>query len=181
VDTKTGKPMAKVAMRPDIEIDPNEYAKMLELLEVSRSDEGFKVSTEPCRVKAHYGLKQYGKCYECTQDKLKPSPRKQAILNGESWYKPDKVCPHCNTFGMRSVHNGACRGCTGKNDNDTEDNRATDDSVMMRDNPNMLLSRADAEQYDMRVYRTGKPCKRGHTGWRYVSTGNCIDCLRGDK
>ena len=28
------------------------------------------------------------------------------------------------------------------------------------------------------TYITGKPCRRGHVGERYVSTGNCVQCLR---
>lgn len=28
----------------------------------------------------------------------------------------------------------------------------------------------------MKTYNTGKPCKNGHTGDRYTSTGGCIEC-----
>lgn len=28
------------------------------------------------------------------------------------------------------------------------------------------------------TYSTEKPCVRGHTGPRYASTGNCVQCMR---
>ena len=30
-----------------------------------------------------------------------------------------------------------------------------------------------------RFFRTGRPCRRGHIGLRYASTGNCIECKTG--
>lgn len=180
VDAATGKPMAKIAFRPDVEIDRDAYSTMLELLEISRSGDEFSVSTEACKVKAHYGLKRYGKCHQCTQDKLKPSPRKQAMMNGETWYTPDKECPRCGTFADRNVHNGTCKGCVTPSAS-RDDQRTTPDVIMMRDAPDTIVSREDAKSYGFKVYRTGQPCRRGHTGWRYVSTGNCIDCLRGGE
>ena len=43
-------------------------------------------------------------------------------------------------------------------------------------NPDMVIGQADAIAMGFTVYRTGKPCKRGHTGWRRTATTQCIDC-----
>lgn len=106
------------------------------------------------------------------------SPRQAAIAAGEKWYMPTDPCPKCNTVTLKRVDNGICQGCRPRTDNDQ---RETPDSIMMRENPDMVISRADAESLDMKVYRTGTTCKHGHAAWRYVSTGNCIECLRGGK
>ena len=52
-------------------------------------------------------------------------------------------------------------------------------SDIMRTAPDLVLSRGEARLFGFSVYRTGEACRRGHRGWRYVSTGNCIDCLKG--
>jgi hypothetical protein len=151
-----------------------------------KSDKRCILHYDPCKEHGHVRVSRdvNTQCIAC-DELLKP--QEQAVIDGHAVYVSTSHCGGCGKLTLRDVDDRSCQSCgytprvKGKSDNDTEDNRATDDSVMMRDNPNMLLSRADAEQYDMRVYRTGKPCKRGHTGWRYVSTGNCIDCLRGDK
>ena len=51
-------------------------------------------------------------------------------------------------------------------------------ALMMRDNPDMLLSKKDAKMYGLKVYRTGDECKKGHKAFRYVTTGNCIGCIK---
>lgn len=38
----------------------------------------------------------------------------------------------------------------------------------------------EARKRGLKFYNTGRPCLRGHTGDRYVSTGNCVQCLRAD-
>lgn len=106
------------------------------------------------------------------------SPRQTAIANGEKWYMPIDPCPKCATVSLKRVDNGICQGC---NPPAETDQRETPDSIMMRENPDMIISREDARAFDMKVYRTGNPCTHGHHAWRYVSTGNCIECLRGDK
>lgn len=40
------------------------------------------------------------------------------------------------------------------------------------------ISRSDALHQGLRYFFTGVPCKRGHVTRRYVSTGNCIGCLK---
>lgn len=41
-----------------------------------------------------------------------------------------------------------------------------------------LISRADARARNLKYYRTGKPCKRGHWAVRFVSCRTCSECAR---
>jgi hypothetical protein len=50
---------------------------------------------------------------------------------------------------------------------------------MMRDTPDIVISREMAKGMGFKVFRTGKACKRGHVAFRYVSTGGCIECHKG--
>jgi hypothetical protein len=40
---------------------------------------------------------------------------------------------------------------------------------------NEIISRADAKARDLKLYFTGKPCKRGHIAPRQLS-GTCVEC-----
>ena len=40
------------------------------------------------------------------------------------------------------------------------------------------MKRVDALAVGLRCYETGKPCKAGHVGPRYTSTGHCVECQR---
>ena len=132
------------------------------------------VHYQGCNVAGHFGIMTVeGECYFCKQEKNKPSPRKQAIADGKSWYIPINPCKSCGTHAERSVHNGQCKGCDGE-----LDQRETPDSLMMKASPDLVISRSDARDHGFKVFRTGKECRRGHNGYRYVSTGSCIECLR---
>lgn len=138
------------------------------------------VRAEPCPTHGHFGirtLKNY--CYFCEQRRDTLSPRKQAISDGLTWYTPSEPCHRCGTLAERNVHNGSCRGCNPGAE--TVDNRKTPDSIIMEKYPEMVIDRDAAKRLRMKIYRTGKPCRKGHSGFRYVSTGNCIECLRGLK
>jgi 5-methylcytosine-specific restriction endonuclease McrA len=39
-----------------------------------------------------------------------------------------------------------------------------------------IIGRKAAKAAGLKTYFTGKPCKRGHIGPRYVSRGNCVQC-----
>jgi len=139
------------------------------------------IRPDPCSRAGHIGVRltDGGGCYFCKQERDRPSPRQLALAAGETWYTPDQSCKYCGTLAPRRVDNGRCKGCS-TNDTASSDGRQTETSQMMRDNPDMVISRSDARVLGMSVYRTGQPCKRGHTGWRYVSTSGCIECLRAD-
>jgi hypothetical protein len=122
-----------------------------------------------------------GRCISCmVVDKGKRrvvnmSPRKKAIIEGQRWYIPTTPCKTCGELAERKVATGACSNCINRD----EDGRATPESELMRTEPNAIISKEQAKMLGLKVYRTGRPCNKGHTGWRYVSTNSCIDCLRG--
>ena len=59
---------------------------------------------------------------------------------------------------------------------DKRDRRKSESFDIARAAPNAVISRSDARGLMMTIYRTGKPCFKGHSSWRYVSTGACTDC-----
>lgn len=138
------------------------------------------VSRRPCRKCASVGLRYMrGKrCYFCDQKRraTTPSPRQAAIASGDKWYTPTTACKQCRTIAERRVDNGQCRGCSPA---PVAPKRDTVDAELMRDAPDLVLTRVDARAMGFKVFRTGNYCRRGHNGYRYVSTGNCIECLRG--
>ena len=130
---------------------------------------------EPCSKAGHLGLRSVnGGCWFCESHDSTPSPRQAARQAGEKWYTPIKPCPKCGTLEPRRVDNGECRGCIPRSET-TLEREAT--AAMVRDCPDMVMSRKDARALDLKVYRTGNPCINGHTGYRYVSTGGCLGCL----
>ena len=121
-----------------------------------------------------------GACLECRERRLEArGPRKAARRAGHRSYTPETPCPDCGQLAERDVVTNRCSGCPRVRRTPTTDGRETETSRMMADCPDLVLGRADARALGLTVYRTGAACLNGHTGWRYVSTGGCIDCLRG--
>lgn len=139
---------------------------------------------EPCHEYGHVRVSSCGD--HCRQCSTLLDPQSQAALDHSDTYVPKSVCMGCRDITRRKTDSGECTVCgyqphAAGNRIRSDDKRVTPDTIMMRDAPDTIVSREDAESYGFKVYRTGQPCRRGHTGWRYVSTGNCIDCLKGDK
>lgn len=44
--------------------------------------------------------------------------------------------------------------------------------------PKYPMSRAAALDSKARMYKTGRPCKYGHTAPRYTLTGGCSECSK---
>lgn len=120
-----------------------------------------------------------GRCVECeniaaSAKRAARGPRAAARAEGRQSYVPTDPCPDCGQRADRNVVTNKCSGCTA-----AHDARRTPDSIMMEQCPDMVVSRDDARALGIGVYRTGEACRRGHTGYRYVLNGACIDCLRG--
>lgn len=164
-----------------VKISDDEWSEMVELSNLSKTDNAFSVSPDPCQKLGHIGLRRLGKCFSCSQKKKQPSPRQFAMVKGEKWYTPDTQCVKCDQTAPRRVDNGLCSGCVPAAGPNHVDQRETPDSILMREQPDMIIDKVTADECGMKVYRTGEPCRRGHTGWRYVKIGNCIPCLRGEK
>lgn len=59
---------------------------------------------------------------------------------------------------------------------DAFDRRVTASFEMARSLPQMEISRKAAKILGLTIYRTGRPCFKGHDSWRYVSSGACVAC-----
>lgn len=117
-----------------------------------------------------------GKCVACAEARSN-SPRQLAIRAGAAWYTPAENDPCCNGhLAPRRVSNGSCQACEDKSKVHARpaENRPINELV-----PDMIIDKESAKGLGFKVYRTGKPCGAGHTGWRYISTGGCIDCKNG--
>jgi len=103
-------------------------------------------------------------CHPLPSDRV--SPRKAAMLAGEKWYTPAEPCTYCGQCAPKRVHDGTCRGCT--------DTDAT--ALMIRDAPDLVLSKSDALLLGLTAYRTGEPCANGHATYRHTATDRCANC-----
>jgi hypothetical protein len=56
------------------------------------------------------------------------------------------------------------------------DGRMSDGMKMIYAQPDAVIERDVALTVGLSHYRTGKPCRRGHTSWRYTKSGACIAC-----
>lgn len=45
----------------------------------------------------------------------------------------------------------------------------------------LIMSRAEAKSRGLNKYFTGKPCKHGHVGPRWVKSPNCVTCKAADN
>lgn len=133
--------------------------------------------TTPCPKCGGYDERrtQDNRCSGCYQKGVL-SPRKAALVAGNVWYTPEKPCPYCGTRADRRVYDGRCSGCIPTT---TGSKNAT--TIMMENAPDMIISREDARRMQLKVFRTGAPCRRGHRGFRWTSTGNCIPCAKGER
>lgn len=138
---------------------------------------GFRLLHDPCKTHGHINITNAadGSCYHCSEA-LKP--REQAIKDGHAVYVSTSKCSGCKKLTLRDTETKACEECGHEPGSLTSDSRATPDSIMMRDTPDMVISKIDADSYGFKVFRTGEPCNHGHTSWRYVKTNGCITCLR---
>lgn len=127
----------------------------------------------------HPGKRNFaGKCYLCSEHKAN-SPRKLALRSGEIWYMPaaDDPCPRGHVGARRRVNNGSCEECEKVAAAARQAKSAQEVQPINKLVPDLVIDRQAARTFGYTVYRTGKPCSNGHTGWRYVSTGACLDCM----
>lgn len=57
--------------------------------------------------------------------------------------------------------------------------RARDNNRIDRVAPDTIITREAAIALGFTVYRTGRPCRHGHAGWRWVAGGTCLTCRGG--
>ncbi len=146
--------------------------------EAQRCGAQYFITSAMCEKAGHLGIRTLdNECAFCAQEKTerkkKSNLRNEARERGDMWYTPTEPCKNCGVVAPRRVNNNSCRQC------EINNSSRSPDQQLMEDNPDMVISRKDARTLGMTVYRTGKPCSRGHTDFRYVSTGNCVACHKG--
>lgn len=143
-----------------------------------KSGQDLKLEKKVCVDYGHIRLTndKYRRCYFCETQRNK---QEQATLYGDEYYLTRSKCGGCANTTLRNTTDSSCVDCG--HVPQTRDGCLSPTSKMMLSNPDMIITRDDARDVDMTVYRTGEKCRRGHVGWRYVSTGNCIECLRATK
>lgn len=122
-----------------------------------------------------------GACSGCKEKVIKPkSPRQKAKAAGESHYMPDTACTDCHTIALRAINNGVCTNCTAlaRKANPRKHGAAQHEASaeLMNSCPDIVLARDEAKAMGFKVFRTGEYCRKGHTGFRYISTGACVAC-----
>lgn len=178
-DPDTGEGRFKVTPSMVFTVDADTMQEMRELSDEIRGDNAYQVTGQPCKKGPHFGVKRLGTCYQCDIEKRRPSARQAALRAGLNWYMPEKPCKHCGEIAEKRVSDGKCSACFPADRRTRSERTETPDQVFMRENPDMVLGKEEAEMCGLKVYRTGNACRHGHTGWRYISTGNCIECLKG--
>lgn len=118
-----------------------------------------------------------GKCAFCAEAK-QSNPRTVALRSGAVWYQPRETdpCPQGHV-APRRVANGSCQLCENERKEKLQQARAESAQQINKICPDMIISKENARGLGFKVFRTGEPCRAGHTGWRYVSTGGCLECM----
>jgi len=124
-----------------------------------------------CRTRSERRVSD-NRCLGCSPSGHDPN-RAAARRNGDKTYTPTSECPDCGQKATRNVVTNKCYGC-----HPHDGRRSPETDQLIASNPTMVISRSDAKLLGFTAYRTGAACKRGHTGWRYVSTSACIDCMK---
>lgn len=141
-----------------------------------------------------------GECVDCAKKRIRskfeamkmsaalsgslfPTDRMSAAQLGLNWFyggADEKFAPMCNKgphLRVSNVDTGRCIECEklGKKSPAYDRRRATETRPA-----DMVISREEARSKGRTTFRTGRPCAHGHIGYRYVSTGSCVDCLAGE-
>jgi hypothetical protein len=160
-----------------VSVEPS--SETTEAVKLLKSGRDFELARQVCRGYGHVKLtnSKHPKCYFC---ETQTDKKKQALLYDDECYLTRSKCSGCDNVTMRKTVDSSCVNCgylPGSNNahREVQINATTE---MMLSNPDMLISREEAKMAGLTVYRTGNYCKRGHNDWRYVSTGNCLECLK---
>lgn len=149
------------------------------LTEAQRQGKNYFWLPQPNPYCGHPGKIHFdGRCVFCLEER-KNSPRQRALRAGATEYMPraNDPCPNGH-IALRRVDNGSCKQCREEAKGKTAAGGA-EGAPINKLVPDMVIDRKSARGLGFKVYRTGKACGVGHTGWRYVSTGGCIDCKNG--
>lgn len=101
------------------------------------------------------------------------SPRQLAKLNMETHYTPNSPCSKCET-SKRLVSTHQCCKCLSIRRVDIASEKT---KVRSRELKLIFVKKRTARNLGFNKYKTGLPCKYGHTSYKLLSTNQCIECL----
>ena len=106
----------------------------------------------------------------------------QAYLRGLKVYRTSLRCKRGHK-GWRYVANSACLDCIKgvKESNQEYSEEKRPEEIWMRSHNRAIITRNESIQSGFKLYKTSRPCKYGHLGFRRVVGGACVDCQRGLK
>lgn len=103
-----------------------------------------------------------------------------ALAHGRKVYRTGLRCKRGHK-GWRYVSNSACIDCLNgvaeSNQEYSEEKRP--EEAWMRERGRIKITRNESIQLGYKLYKTARPCKRGHLSFRRVNGGACIDCQKG--
>jgi hypothetical protein len=134
---------------------------------------------------------------------MKPGSRYEAQHYGYKWYRATKPCDYGH-LSLRRTSDCACKECLEwaqdnkkkrkkkRKASDPKDEKIrrrqkrhadrllarlpVDQRAMVQADAETVISRSAARALRWDVFRTGKPCGRGHSSWRFMAGGGCIVC-----
>lgn len=107
-----------------------------------------------------------------------PASNSEATLWGAPAYLVPDCCPVQGHIGLLRQPDDKCYFCV-EAAGVVDMRRATEGNRQIQADPDQIISREDARAAGLTLYRTGRACRKGHEGHRYVSTGHCVQCQRG--
>ena len=157
---------------------------LLESLQLQRP-----VRTEPSQLGEYFV--RLAPCPDCGSPGLRHSndlcafcsveypDRNRAHRAGLAFWRPRTMrCRDCDAHTFRSVKTGRCVACGGDPLSWRSPLLSFTDRHFIERQPDAILTRATAIDRGRSIYRSGEPCQHGHRAYRYVETGECLECLK---
>jgi len=104
-----------------------------------------------------------------------PTTLSEAVKFQVNYYYTPRLCKGGHHFIKKHIKTGKCLTCLENNKHARSD---TITNTFMKDNRDLIIDKNTAASMGLTVFRTGRPCRRGHVGWRYVNGSACLSCMR---
>lgn len=149
----------------------------IEAFHAIKADPTFRLHPTPCKQYGHIRITndKHPTCYFCD---INGNAQEQAVKEGNDEYVTRSKCGGCGETTLRRTKDASCTECGHEPVRGRGRSTASETEMLMSLAPDMVITRGEAIELGYNVYRTGKECLNGHTGWRYVKTGNCLDCRK---
>ena len=100
-----------------------------------------------------------------------------AVALGEISYRGSRHCPTCRGL-QRRVIDRACVKCGAPRVARKKRVREVEVARGRNEKGTAAFARYAAREAGERLFQSALPCRHGHSGPRYVSSGGCVECVR---